>query len=929
MLKKNPNFVGPEPLIDPAIGDLPTELTIDILSRLPVKTILRCKKWRNLVSDSSFVNLNLSRSPTGFIVHQTVKSECYGSVDPGTLKWVEIEDKVDHHRLHHELPMNLDLNMVPIFQTSLISQTGSVNGLICLWQHSREHDNTFICNPVTREILILPRPRYYKQDFRRIFYGFGVSSLTGEYKVVRTFKRKLPLSGNKLSHPCDLEAEVYTLGTGQWRNLGRVPYRVDGFSGLFLNNRCHWILSVNEDSLERICTFDLNTETFQLFPSPPFEAIQENCFPIQCLGVLKGCLCKSEAEDFKFTIWMMKEYNIKKSWHKEVVITEALTRIGSEWPYWDTIYLIEGLKDGTILFVCGDLCAFYPRSDTIEQMVKFNWLGSGITYRPSFLKLQNFESERVHITLIHPSMEELPKELTMDILSRLPVKTIVHCKRVCKKWRNLVSDSSFVNLHLSRSPTPTDFNFIIHTEPDADDRNPGKLQLMEIEDKVDHHHLRYHHLFILDLNLVPILEKTRIFHVGSVNGLICLWQYTFNLTSTYICNLVTRECMILPRQHFFWDSIAGFVYGFGVSSLTGEYKVVRAFQWKTLPNDNKPSQPSLLEVEVYTIGTGQWRSRGPVPVPYRLYSLRNFNGTFLNNHCHWIVCDMENTNNKIAAFDLDKETFQLFPSPPSVKENRCHYQTLAILRGCLCNLATCSSQSTIWMMKEYGNKNSWHKEVVITRETIVGELRWFFKDIHLIEGLRDGRILMVFENKLCVFDPRSQTFEDPKMFDPKLGGWAYRPSFIKLENFESEMVSKNSTTFESNNPFDSASQSYNDNASCVLGRITLTIVQRKHVCKKWRNLVLDSSFVKLHLSKSPTTGLFIHQYQNPKHNKFGRTMDPGILKWVEIKDKVDQHHLLHDPPISASSAPHQHYLQALTKLSIGRLLLRTHKLEYP
>ncbi|KAJ9551554.1 hypothetical protein OSB04_015599 [Centaurea solstitialis] len=159
------------------MGDLPTELTIDILSRLPVKTILRCKrvckKWRNLVSDSCFVNLNLSRSRTRFIVHQTVKSECYGSMDPGTLKWVEIEDKVDHHRLHHKPPMNLDLNM---------------------------------------------------------------------------------------------------------------------------------------------------------------------------------------------------EYNIKKSWHKEVVITEALTRSGSEWPYWDTIYLIEGLKDGTILFVCGDLYAFYPRSDTIEQM---------------------------------------------------------------------------------------------------------------------------------------------------------------------------------------------------------------------------------------------------------------------------------------------------------------------------------------------------------------------------------------------------------------------------------------------------------------------------------------------------------------------------------------------------------------------------------
>ncbi|KAJ9551985.1 hypothetical protein OSB04_016030 [Centaurea solstitialis] len=105
------------------------------------------------------------------------------------------------------------------------------------------------------------------------------------------------------------------------------------------------------------------------------------------------------------------------------------------------------------------------------------------------------------------------------------------------QWRNVVLGSSFVNLHLSRSPTPTDFNFIIHNDPYADYTNPGKLQLMEIEDKVDHHHLCYHHLFILDLNLVPILKKTRIRHVSSVNGLICLWQHSPNLDCTYICNL--------------------------------------------------------------------------------------------------------------------------------------------------------------------------------------------------------------------------------------------------------------------------------------------------------------------------------------------------------------------------------------------------------
>ncbi|KAJ9552395.1 hypothetical protein OSB04_016440 [Centaurea solstitialis] len=52
---------------------------------------------------------------------------------------------------------------------------------------------------------------------------------------------------------------------------------------------------------------------------------------------------------------------------------------------------------------------------------------------------------------LRTSMEDLPTELTIDILSRLSLKTVIHCRLVCKKWRNLVSDSSFVNLHHSGS----------------------------------------------------------------------------------------------------------------------------------------------------------------------------------------------------------------------------------------------------------------------------------------------------------------------------------------------------------------------------------------------------------------------------------------------------------------------------------------------
>lgn len=44
----------------------------------------------------------------------------------------------------------------------------------------------------------------------------------------------------------------------------------------------------------------------------------------------------------------------------------------------------------------------------------------------------------------------LHTEITSDILSRVPIETVLDCKLVCTNWRNLVSshDPSFSKLHV-------------------------------------------------------------------------------------------------------------------------------------------------------------------------------------------------------------------------------------------------------------------------------------------------------------------------------------------------------------------------------------------------------------------------------------------------------------------------------------------------
>ncbi|GJZ61024.1 F-box protein-like protein [Tanacetum coccineum] len=279
--------------------DLPESVMVDILSRLLVKTIIHCKcvckKWCNLVSDNYFVNIHLSRSRAGLMIHHKSEKHMRNCHKPGILKWVEIEDEPDHHHFHHDPIMSLDLDLATIFQGSQILPVGSVNGLICLWQFGPS-DNTYICNPVTREYMILPRQKYYREGYAIIVYGFGISLQTSEYKVIRTFQGNIPLDPTSESRPSLLEAEVYTLGTCQWRSLGHVPYWLSGFDGPFLNGYVHWIV-IDQDSPEKICAFDLDNETFKLFPSPPIEVIEDSYNHFQSLGVLKGCLCLADTFD--------------------------------------------------------------------------------------------------------------------------------------------------------------------------------------------------------------------------------------------------------------------------------------------------------------------------------------------------------------------------------------------------------------------------------------------------------------------------------------------------------------------------------------------------------------------------------------------------------------------------------------------------------
>lgn len=244
------------------------------------------------------------------------------------------------------------------------------------------------------------------------------------------------------------------------------------------------------------------------------------------------------------------------------------------------------------------------------------------------------------------SINDLPAFIISDILSRLPTKTVIRCKSVCKSWRNLLLEPYFANLHLSRSPA----SLIVHQV------GSDILNLLEFQDESDGHDLRYDPVMKFDLRIC--YPDGQILLVGSVNGLLCFCDYTNECL--FICNPTVRQYVTVPEPKHRTRYPSMIVYGFGFSSISGQYKLVQIYQ-KAL------SDPALGNCsyenlgEVYTLGTGKWRSIGTVPFGYdlRLYSVT------LNGNIHWLICDVESPYS-ICAFDIENESFRGFSSVPGL-----------------------------------------------------------------------------------------------------------------------------------------------------------------------------------------------------------------------------------------------------------------------
>lgn len=390
---------------------------------------------------------------------------------------------------------------------------------------------------------------------------------------------------------------------------------------------------------------------------------------------------------------------------------------------------------------------------------------------------------------------ELPMNLIYEILSRLPPKTIICCKCVCKTFLKILTDPYFseinlikapnvcASLILQHSPSSCAFHFVYMQDLEEtsaaatcnDDRPFNCRRISRPCEALTVRSTRFE------------LSHRKVTLVGSCNGLLCLYHAPWP-SFYYICNPVLGEVMVVPnriseKQIYNYPNYSGF----GFCPKTKRYKVISLMRIPSV----EPEAGLLsckTEAEIYTLGTESWRKIGDAPLPLSKGSF----DSFLNGILHWII-DGFTAFNLISSFDFAIEQFGYVPGPTHFDQecvNKISWINVGVLGEflSLCYVIG-NGQFDVWVMKDYGVKESWTREFVIDINFYGVREHYLHQPIAF---MRNGDLLFIWNSRsLLSYNHRKGTFREFKAFGPRgVHAIAHIPSFISLKGFGRGSYSK-------------------------------------------------------------------------------------------------------------------------------------------
>ncbi|CAM0944391.1 unnamed protein product [Alopecurus aequalis] len=334
----------------------------------------------------------------------------------------------------------------------------------------------------------------------------------------------------------------------------------------------------------------------------------------------------------------------------------------------------------------------------------------------------------------------IPEDLIIsEILIRVPVKSLLRFRFVCKTWRSAISNRDFIESHRQHSRSKV---HLIHGHHDIVHGGVVNIESLNEEGKLQYY-------FTL-----PSPKNYCI--INSSHDLIVL----SNKDGYMLSNPAMQDLVYLPRPPS-WDVDVDLpVTGFGFVSSHGKYKVVSI----ACDSDGQHT------CEVFTVGIdNSWR-KGKSP-PSSVCSF--IHTPFVEGNLHMLSLESKGSWYVMAMllFDLEKEAWSAMALPDETRRIRWHVN-LRETQGLL-SFSCCIPDNSleIWMLRDYANK-VWSKDFVID-VAFLGARMNCAVSVYFVFPLKmmtDGRILLKMDIRngyqWFYFDPRdgSSQLADQKGF---------------------------------------------------------------------------------------------------------------------------------------------------------------------
>lgn len=363
-------------------GDLPENVIVEILSRLPVKDLLQFKSvsklWYAIISSPGFVSKHLKNYyNNGGSDNDCLLVQYY--VSHAELQLFELLVDETPRCLADEV-----LYEMPMYGSQVC---GPCDGIYYLYNY--DGAERALWNPALNELKVLPsiitKPNlpsnltYAKNEV----YGFGYDQATEDYKVVviKGYWNESYEDESEVTHP--LSVLVYSFNTDSWSYWGDLAQKYDLKDNkcyIVVNGCFYWLGSCEHlENSELIISFDMGTDAIEEIQIPNYAQPASIS-----LGIYDDSLAflAVHENDKRFEIWTWSE----GLWTKKFTMG----------PFSDVERPLGHWKKNKLIIECDDnrLVLCDPDTEEIKDLAfqRDTWCQGVFVYRESLLSVKDGNS---------------------------------------------------------------------------------------------------------------------------------------------------------------------------------------------------------------------------------------------------------------------------------------------------------------------------------------------------------------------------------------------------------------------------------------------------------------------------------------------------------------------------------------------------------